>query len=98
MAKLHRPQFYNFFVIRIIQLFLFVIEVFFSSRAHQVVQDGYEFFANRKLVTIFSAPHYCGEFDNAAAVMTVDDELVCSFDVLRSTNNPIRVSHSKKLI
>ena len=27
------------------------------ARAHQVVQDGYEFFASRKLVTIFSAPH-----------------------------------------
>ncbi|CAH8875993.1 unnamed protein product [Trichobilharzia szidati] len=37
-------------------------------RAHQVVEDGYEFYANRSLVTIFSAPNYCGEFDNAAAV------------------------------
>ncbi|KAF7638975.1 Serine/threonine-protein phosphatase [Meloidogyne graminicola] len=26
-------------------------------RAHQVVQDGAEFFANRKLITLFSAPH-----------------------------------------
>ncbi|KAD0358277.1 hypothetical protein E3N88_44388 [Mikania micrantha] len=34
-------------------------------RAHQVVEDGYEFFADRQLVTIFSAPNYCGEFDNA---------------------------------
>jgi diadenosine tetraphosphatase ApaH/serine/threonine PP2A family protein phosphatase len=30
-------------------------------RAHQVVEDGYEFFAKRQLVTLFSAPNYCGE-------------------------------------
>ncbi|CAJ0931953.1 unnamed protein product, partial [Mesorhabditis belari] len=53
------------------------------ARGHQVVQDGYEFFAKRKLVTIFSAPHYCGQFDNAAAVMTVDEHLTCSFEVYR---------------
>jgi len=29
-------------------------------RAHQVVEDGYEFFAKRQLVTLFSAPNYCG--------------------------------------
>jgi len=52
-------------------------------RAHQVVEDGYEFFADRKLVTIFSAPNYCGEFDNAAAVLSVSEELVCSFQVLK---------------
>eukprot|EP00439_Symbiodinium_sp_Y106_P082413 s218_g21.t2 len=34
-------------------------------RAHQVVEDGYEFFASRALVTLFSAPNYCGEFDNS---------------------------------
>ncbi|KAI4315473.1 hypothetical protein L6164_028276 [Bauhinia variegata] len=39
-------------------------------RAHQVVEDGYEFFAKRQLVTIFSAPNYCGEFDNAGAMMS----------------------------
>lgn len=52
-------------------------------RAHQVVEDGYEFFAKRQLITLFSAPNYCGEFDNAGAMMTIDETLMCSFKVLK---------------
>lgn len=52
-------------------------------RAHQVVEDGYEFFGKRQLITLFSAPNYCGEFDNAGAMMTIDESLMCSFKVLR---------------
>lgn len=51
-------------------------------RAHMVVEDGYEFFNDRTLVTVFSAPNYCGEFDNAGAVMSVSEELLCSFTLL----------------
>ncbi|KAJ6627901.1 hypothetical protein B0H10DRAFT_2210010 [Mycena sp. CBHHK59/15] len=46
-------------------------------------QDGYEFFAKRHLVTLFSAPNYCGEFDNAGAMMSVDESLLCSFQILK---------------
>ncbi|OAG31726.1 serine/threonine-protein phosphatase PP1 catalytic subunit [Nematocida displodere] len=53
-------------------------------RAHQVVEDGYEFFAGKRLVTIFSAPNYCGEFENSGAIMEVDENLVCSFRVLKA--------------
>lgn len=52
-------------------------------RAHQVVADGFEFFAGRKLITLFSAPNYCGEFDNAGAMMIIDESLMCSFKVLK---------------
>ncbi|KAI5696170.1 hypothetical protein M8J75_009188 [Diaphorina citri] len=52
-------------------------------RAHQVVEEGYEFFAKRQLVTLFSAPNYCGEFDNAGAMMSVDETLMCSFQILK---------------
>merc|ERR1719276_127959 len=52
-------------------------------RAHQVVEDGYEFFAKRQLITVFSAPNYCGEFDNAGAMMSIDESLMCSFKVLK---------------
>ena len=52
-------------------------------RAHQVVEEGYEFFGEQTLVTIFSAPNYLGEFDNNGAVMFVDKELLCSFQILK---------------
>lgn len=61
------------------------LDIDLVARAHQVVQDGYEFFANRRLVTIFSAPHYCGQFDNSGATMTVNEDLSCSFNVFRPT-------------
>jgi len=59
-------------------------------RAHQVVEDGYEFFAKRQLVTVFSAPNYCGEFDNAGAMMSVDDTLMCSFQILKPAEKRIK--------
>ena len=62
-------------------------------RAHQVVDDGYEFFANRQLITIFSAPNYCGEFDNSAGIMIIDDSLTCSLKVLRPVEDKIIFMH-----
>ena len=56
-------------------------------RAHQVVDEGYEFFAQRQLITIFSAPNYCGEFDNSAGIMIIDESLTCSLKVLRPVEN-----------
>ena len=56
----------------------------------QVVEDGYEFFADRQLVTIFSAPNYCGEFDNAGAMMSVDESLMCSFQILKPADRKPR--------
>jgi serine/threonine-protein phosphatase PP1 catalytic subunit len=52
-------------------------------RAHQVVEDGYEFFAQRQLITLFSAPNYTGAFDNAGGMMSIDSSLMCSFQVLK---------------
>ena len=66
-----------------------VVDNFLSSndlqlvcRAHQVVEDGYEFFCQRRLVTIFSAPNYCGEFDNAGGMLQIRDDMFCSFMIL----------------
>jgi serine/threonine-protein phosphatase PP1 catalytic subunit len=48
------------------------------------VEEGYEFFGKRQLVTIFSAPNYCGTFENWGGVLNVDNDLICSFHVIKS--------------
>lgn len=52
-------------------------------RGHMVVEDGYEFFARKKLVTVFSAPNYCGQFQNWGAVLAINTGLMCSFELLK---------------
>ncbi len=42
----------------VVSRFLEKMDMDLIVRAHQVVEDGYEFFAKRQLVTIFSAPNY----------------------------------------
>lgn len=70
----------------IVLKFLEATNIDLICRAHQVVEDGYEFFADKSLVTLFSAPNYCGEFDNAGVIMNVDEDLCCSFQVLMPTD------------
>ncbi|CAA6662038.1 unnamed protein product [Spirodela intermedia] len=67
----------------ILSEFLTKLDLDLICRGHQVVEDGYEFFGERRLVTIFSAPNYCGEFDNAGALLSIDETLTCSFEIIK---------------
>jgi diadenosine tetraphosphatase ApaH/serine/threonine PP2A family protein phosphatase len=59
------------------------LDVDLIVRAHQVVDNGYEFFCERRLVTVFSASAYCGEFTNNGAMLQMDQECRCSFLVFQ---------------
>jgi serine/threonine-protein phosphatase PP1 catalytic subunit len=63
-------------------------EIDLVCRGHMVVDEGYEFFANRKCVTVFSAPNYCGMFENNACFMKVDEQLYCGFTILKPNRIP----------
>lgn len=67
----------------VVEAFCRRFDIDMICRAHQVVEEGYQFFSCRRLVTVFSAPNYCGEFDNSAAVMSMDEDLMCSFHQIR---------------
>ncbi len=68
---------------KVLQNFLEKNDLDLLCRAHQVVEEGYEFFGNKICVTVFSAPNYCEEFDNSGAMMDVDEQLMCSFKVIK---------------
>ena len=72
------------FNVKVLERFLENNELDLFCRAHQVVEQGYEFFGDKKLVTVFSAPNYCGEFDNNGGIMLVDENLKCSFKIIKA--------------
>uniref|UniRef100_A0A0K0FVX2 SER_THR_PHOSPHATASE domain-containing protein n=1 Tax=Strongyloides venezuelensis TaxID=75913 RepID=A0A0K0FVX2_STRVS len=81
----------NSFGVDVLQSTMNKLNIDLVVRAHQIVLDGYEFFGNKRLVTIFSAPHYCGQFNNSAVILNVNEALFCSFTVLKSTPVDINV-------
>ena len=44
----------------VVESFLKKFNIDLVCRAHQVVEEGYEFNWNRRIVTVFTAPNYCG--------------------------------------
>jgi serine/threonine-protein phosphatase PP1 catalytic subunit len=64
--------------------FLTTFQFDLVCRAHQAVMDGFEFpfRPEQSLITLFSAPNYCYEFDNKGAILHVDGRLYCSFTQL----------------
>ena len=77
----------------VVSKFLYKHDMDLIVRGHQLVEDGYEFFANRQLVTLFSAPNYRGEIDNAAAIMSLDETLKCSFQILKPSEKKAKYEY-----
>lgn len=48
------------------------------------------------MITVFSAPNYCGKFNNSGAVLAVDEELRCSFITLTPSKYRLKVRSSKQ--
>ena len=53
-------------------------------RAHQLAQDGYQWFFGNSLVTVWSAPKYYYRMDNVASVMEIDSPTVYNFRVFEA--------------
>ncbi|BHF60469.1 hypothetical protein AAHC03_0649 [Spirometra sp. Aus1] len=57
-------------------------------RSNELIEKGYEFFQDKRLLTIFSVPNFLGSFTNDGAVVRIEkipehNELHCSIKVIK---------------
>ncbi|KAK6035630.1 hypothetical protein COOONC_26866 [Cooperia oncophora] len=75
-----------------------MLDISMVVRAHEVVRAGHQFMYDKKLVTLFSAPNYCGTDGNAASVMKVSRRLELSFVTLKPRLDTNRLTEEKRLL
>ncbi|VDL75468.1 unnamed protein product, partial [Nippostrongylus brasiliensis] len=75
-----------------------LLDIALVVRAHEVVKGGHQFLFDKKLVTIFSAPNYCGTDGNAASVMKVSRRLELSFVTLKPRLDTTRLTEERRAL
>ena len=74
--------------------FLYLNNLKFVARAHQLVMRGYNWCHNKQVLSIFSAPNYCYRCGNEAAIMEIEDEN--NFNAKTYSSAPKSVYYKKK--
>lgn len=58
-------------------------------RAHQLCLDGYNILFDGKIITVWSAPHYCNRFFNLASILEVDENLNKNFNIFEDADRKV---------
>ena len=69
------------------------------ARAHQLVQEGYQFwFKDKNLVTVWSAPNYCYRCNNVAAIMEVKENEEREFKIFKTVPESVKSVHYRQVL
>ncbi|KAK9103759.1 hypothetical protein Sjap_021013 [Stephania japonica] len=80
-----------------VKKFLSKHDINLICRGNQITENGYAFFADGQMATVFSAPNFQGKYSNAGAMMSIDEALKCSFQILKPDEKAMKLFHSKAL-
>jgi len=68
-------------------------------RAHQLVQEGYQFwFPDKNLVTVWSAPNYCYRCGNVAAILELNENLDRKWTIFNAVPESSKSQHPRTLL
>jgi len=68
------------------------------ARAHQLVQEGYNYKFDKNLVTIWSAPNYCYRCGNVASILELDEKLERNWKLFKEAPLSQDTKHPRKLL
>lgn len=66
-------------------------------RAHQLVQEGYKYWFNDKLATVWSAPNYCYRCGNVASILAFSDSDTKEAKLFKAVPDDLRSFPSKNM-
>ena len=59
-------------------------------RSHELVDNGYKYQFNNKLLTVFSAPNYAGRLDNIGSVLKINEKYEFEFVTINGHKPPVK--------
>ena len=66
-------------------------------RAHQLVQEGYKYWFDEQLVTVWSAPNYCYRCGNVASILSFTDANTKEAKIFKAVPDDKRVFPPKNI-
>lgn len=91
----HPPAAGVYFGPDITQRFCAGNQVSLVVRSHECVQEGYQFMHDNRLVTVFSASHYCGRDTNKGAFIIFEPDMSHTIQQVRAVL--YRLQHAEQL-
>ena len=83
---------------KVVDHFNLLNEVSLIVRAHQLVQEGYIYWFNEQLVTLWSAPNYMYRMNNKAALLNLDENLNRNFIIFETVPESSQSKNYRQLM